>query len=93
MRRAPFLLGRFVRPYDILRRMTKVLQEAVAQVGRLPASDQENIGRQVLQHVEKLRLLRDDIDAGVRELDAGEGLQLELDDVIAVARMRHGKKG
>ena len=52
------------------RSMTKALKEALAEVERLPAADQENIGRQVLNHVEKLRLLRDDIDAGVRSLDA-----------------------
>ena len=51
--------------------MTKALKEALAEVERLPASDQEIIGRQVLHHAEKLRLLRDDIDAGIRSLEAG----------------------
>jgi hypothetical protein len=53
----------------------------------LPQSDQENIGRQVLHHVEKLRLLRDDLDEGLRSLDAGKGEELEMDDVISVARL------
>jgi hypothetical protein len=71
--------------------MTKALKQAVAEVERLPQSDQENIGRQVLHHVEKLRQLRDDIDAGVRSLDAGHGQELDMGDVISVARQRHEK--
>ena len=53
--------------------MTKLLEEAVAVVGQLPERDQENIARQVLNHVEKLRTLRKDIEAGIHSLDAGEG--------------------
>jgi hypothetical protein len=71
--------------------MTKALKEVLAEVERLPVADQENIGRQVLNHVEKLRLLRDDIDAGVRSLDGGQGQELDIDDVISVARQRHAK--
>jgi hypothetical protein len=71
--------------------MTKALKEALAEVERLPAADQENIGRQVLHHVEKLRLLRDDIDAGVRSLDAGNGREVDMRDVVSRARARHEK--
>jgi hypothetical protein len=38
--------------------MTKALKEALVEVEKLPAPDQENIGRQMLHHVEKLRELR-----------------------------------
>jgi hypothetical protein len=62
-------------------------------VERLPAADQEIIGKQVLHHVEKLRLLRDDIDVGVQSLDAGRGQELDMDEVISVARRQHEKKG
>jgi hypothetical protein len=53
--------------------MTKALKAALAEVEKLPTPDQENIGRQMLAHVEKLRMLRGDIDEGIAELDAGEG--------------------
>jgi hypothetical protein len=72
--------------------MTKALKEALAEVEKLPSADQEMIGRQVLQHVEKLRMLRDDIDSGIRSLDAGKGRELDVDDVISVARERHEKR-
>jgi Flp pilus assembly CpaE family ATPase len=71
--------------------MTKVLQEALEEVERLPQSDQENIGRQVLHHVEKLRLLRDDIDEGLRSLDAGKGREVDMRDVVSRAHARHEK--
>jgi hypothetical protein len=71
--------------------MTKALKEALAEVERLPAADQENIGRQVLNHVEKLRLLRDDIDAGIRSLDAGKGAEVDMRDILSRAHARHEK--
>ena len=71
--------------------MTKALKEVLAQVERLPAADQENISRQVLNHVEKLRTLRVEVDAGIRSLDDGKGQELDMDDVISVARHRHAK--
>jgi hypothetical protein len=72
--------------------MTKALKEALAEVERLPEADQEIIGRQVLTHVEKIRMLRADIDAGLQALDAGHGQELDVNDAIAVARHRHEKQ-
>ena len=71
--------------------MTKALKEALAEVERLPAADQEVIGRQMLQHVETLRVLRDDVDAGTRSLDAGKGQELDMRDVISRAQNGHEK--
>lgn len=70
--------------------MTKSLKEAVAVVEQLPEADQENIGRQMLAHVQKLQALRTDIDAGIRSLDAQEGREVDIDEVVADARKRHG---
>jgi hypothetical protein len=62
--------------------MVKVLEQAIAEVSALPDADQEQIGRQILSHVEKLRSLRDEIDKGVRSLDAGKGRTLDIEDFI-----------
>jgi hypothetical protein len=78
--------------FAILRSMTNALKEALAEVERLPQEDQEIIGRQVLTHVEKLRALRGDIDAGMRSLDAGEGKVLDMNDVLSRARRGHERK-
>ncbi len=62
--------------------MVKVLEQAIAEVSALPDADQEQIGRQILSHVEKLRSLRDELDKGVRSLDAGKGRTLDIDEFI-----------
>jgi hypothetical protein len=38
--------------------MVRTLEQAIAQISRLPDADQENIGRRLLSHVEKLNSLR-----------------------------------
>ena len=62
--------------------MVKTLEQAIAEVQRLPAEDQEQIGRTLLSHVEKLRALRAEIDKGIRSLDAGQGRESSIDDFI-----------
>jgi hypothetical protein len=72
--------------------MTNALRKAVAEVERLPEADQEHIGQQVINHVQKLRALRADIDAGIRSLDGGHGQRFDMDDAVAVARRKHAKR-
>ena len=75
----------------IHRRMIKSLEQATAEVANLPEADQEQIGRRLLVHVEKLRQLRAEIDKGIRSLDAGEGKPLELEDFLRQVNERHGR--
>jgi hypothetical protein len=70
--------------------MVKTLQKAIAELANLPASDQEEIGRKLLSHVEKLNKLRGDIDAGVRSLDKGEGRPLDVEKFIDKMNRSHG---
>jgi hypothetical protein len=70
--------------------MTKVLDDALAEVARLPESDREAIGRELLAHVEKLRALRADLATGLRSLDRGEGREVDVNRVIGRARREHG---
>ena len=53
--------------------MVKTLEQAISEIQRLPAEDQEQIGRTLLSHVEQLHLSRAEIDKGIRSLDAGQG--------------------
>ncbi|MBC8020072.1 MAG: hypothetical protein H7X78_02530 [Methyloceanibacter sp.] len=62
--------------------MVKTLQKAIAEVVSLPDADQEEIGRKLLSHVEKLRRLRADIDAGIRSLDEGQGKAIDIEQFI-----------
>jgi uncharacterized protein YoxC len=71
--------------------MVKTLEQALAQVAVLPEDDQEKIGRQLLSHIEKMRQLREDIDKGIRSLDAGKGAVLDIEDFLEQlhARLQH----
>ncbi len=59
--------------------MVKTLEQAIAEVAALPDADQEQIGRQLLSHVEKPRNLREELDRGVRSLDAGKGTPPDIE--------------
>jgi hypothetical protein len=62
--------------------MVRTLEQAIAQLSRLPEADQEQIGRKLLSHVEKLNALRAEIDKGLRSLDAGEGRTMNIEDLL-----------
>jgi hypothetical protein len=62
--------------------MVKVLEQAFAELARLPEADQEQIGRSLLSLVDKIRRVRAELDKGIRSLDAGEGKALALEEFI-----------
>lgn len=70
--------------------MVRTLEQAIAQISRLPDADQEQIGRKLLSHVEKLNALRAEIDRGIRSLDAGKGDVLNMEDFLREKNSRHG---
>ena len=70
--------------------MVKALEQAIAQLSRLPDDDQEQIGRKLLSHVEKLNALRAEIDKGIRSLDAGEGRPLDMDAFLRQKNSGYG---
>ena len=71
--------------------MVKSLEKAIAEISNLPDADQEEIGQRLLSHVEKLRQLRTEIDKGIRSLDAGEGMPLDVEDFLRRENERHGR--
>jgi hypothetical protein len=70
--------------------MVKTLEQAIAQISRLPDADQEQIGRKLLSHVEKLNALRAEIDKGICSLDAGKGSALDIEDLLRRKNSGHG---
>jgi len=71
--------------------MVKTLELAFSKAAALPEAAQEQIGRELLEYVEKLNALRADLEVGIRQLDAGEGKELDIEDLLRRARERHGK--
>jgi hypothetical protein len=62
--------------------MIKVFKEALDQVAALPEADQEQIGRELLEHALRIRALRADLQAGIDSLDHGRGKELDMDDLV-----------
>jgi len=71
--------------------MTKVLQDAIAKVEALPEAEQDRIARELINYLDKLNALRAEVEIGIRQLDAGEGRELDIEDVIRQAREEHGR--
>ena len=71
--------------------MVKTLQQAIAEVTSLPHADQEEIGRKLLSHVEKLRQLRLEIDNGIRSLDTRKGRPLDIEQFLCQMNESHRK--
>jgi len=73
--------------------MVKTLELAMSKAAALPEAAQEQLGRELLEHIETLTELRAEIEIGIKELDAGKGEELDIEDVIREARNEHGRRG
>jgi hypothetical protein len=62
--------------------MVKVLEQAIAELARLPEADQEQIGRSLLSLVDKIRRVRAELDKGIKSLEAGGSKALDLEDLL-----------
>lgn len=67
--------------------MVRTLEQAIAELVNLPDADQEQIGRKLLSHVERLRELRAEIDKGIGSLDSGKGREIDIEHFLA---QKHG---
>ena len=70
--------------------MVRTLEQAIAQISRLPDADQEQIGRKLLTHVEKLGAIRTELDKGIQSLNEGKGRALDMEDFLRDKNSRHG---
>lgn len=73
--------------------MVKTLELAMAKAATLPEAAQEQIGRELLEHIESIEQLRAEIDISIQELDAGLGRELDIEDVIRRARAIRASQG
>jgi hypothetical protein len=71
--------------------MVKTLELALQKASSLPEAAQEQLGRELLDRIEALTLLRAEVDIGIRELDAGLGEPLDLEELLRRARTKHGE--
>jgi hypothetical protein len=66
--------------------MVKTLELAMTKAATLPEAAQEQLGRELLERIDTLAKLRTEIEAGVRELDAGLGVEFDIEDIIKQGR-------
>jgi len=72
--------------------MVKALELAFSKAAALPEAAQEQLGRQLLDHLEALARLRAEVELGISELDAGLGRPLDIDGIIKQARAERAGK-
>jgi hypothetical protein len=70
--------------------MVKTLEIAISKVATLPEAAQEQLGCEILDRIETLKILRTEIEAGIRELDAGLGEELDVDQLLRQLHQEHG---
>lgn len=70
-------------------RMVRTLEIAVLKAAELPEAAQEQLGREMIERIAALSELRAAIEIGVRQLDADEGQELDIENVIQRARREH----
>lgn len=69
--------------------MVKALEIAISKAAELPEAAQEQLGREMLERIDALAELRAAVEIGLRQLDAGEGKELDIEEVIGRARREH----
>jgi hypothetical protein len=70
--------------------MVKTLEIALSKAAALPEAAQEQLGREILDRIETLKILRTEIEAGIRELEAGLGEELDVDQLLRQLHQEHG---
>jgi hypothetical protein len=72
--------------------MTKTWEIAISKIAALPEPAQEQLGRELLERIETLKNLRSEIDLGIRELEAGLGEELDIDELLRQLHNEHAAK-
>jgi hypothetical protein len=69
----------------------ETLELAVHEAEMLPEAAQEQLGRELLERIDSLDQLRTEVEIGLRELDAGLGKDLDIEEIIRAARADHAR--
>ena len=73
-----------------LMNMVKALQLAMTRAAALPEAAQEQLGRELLERIARFNELRAAIEVGVHELDAGQGEELDIEELISELNRENG---
>jgi hypothetical protein len=73
--------------------VTKALKLAITKAAALPEVAQEQLGRELLDRIDQLNEVREAIEFGVRELDAGLGRELDIEELISQLHQENAGRG
>ena len=69
--------------------MITVLREAIAKGEALPEAEQDRIARELIDYLNKLSSVRAEVEVGIRQLDAGEGRELDVNEFLREMHDKH----
>lgn len=72
--------------------MTKTLELAVSKAKKLPPAAQEAIGLELLDRIARLAALRKEIQIGIDQLDAGLGVEIDIEQELALLHAEYSKR-
>jgi hypothetical protein len=70
--------------------MVKTLE--LSKAAALPEAAQEQLGRELLDRIERLNQLRTELEVGLAQLDAGMGKELDIEHVIKQLHEEHARR-
>jgi hypothetical protein len=72
--------------------MVKTLELAISKAAALSEAAQEQLGRELLDRIERLNQLRTELEVGIAQLDAGMGKELDIEHVIKQLHEEHARR-
>ena len=72
--------------------VVKTLEMALSKAASLPEAAQEALGRELLERIDELTQLRAEIEVGLKELDAGLGKELNVEELLRELHAEHARE-
>lgn len=72
--------------------VVKTLELALSKAASLPEAAQEALGRELLARIDELTRLRAEIETGLKELDAGLGKKLDVEELLRELHAEHARE-
>jgi Arc/MetJ-type ribon-helix-helix transcriptional regulator len=72
--------------------VVKTLELALSKAASLPEAAQEALGRELLERIDELTRLRAEIETGLKELDAGLGKKLDVEELLRDLHAEHARE-
>jgi hypothetical protein len=73
--------------------VVKTLELALSKAASLPEAAQEALGRELLERIDELTQLRAEVEIGLKELDAGLGKELDVEELLRELHAEHARHG